>query len=332
MSGYVVPFLDEAQTTRMRAEDFDRSKNHCHDAAWNLLCKRRQCLFRLRPDLAKEIELKNYQRMEEGHRQEALMRQEMVDAGFKLWHPGRVEWEEFELTNEIDDMITENPKGERQKIVLDYKSCDPYVFRDVRRMGSYDDLLGSKYWWLKHYPIQMLLGQARYKNQEGLLVFKDKSGGGKHEVFGLLDDHKELLREVLARMKEVNKHVAEHKAPAAVRIPECEKCEFLEFCFPDSPPMEGEAPMKRISGEEAASVITSLERMAELEPLAKEYEDLKGGIKSMFKGESVRVGDWIIKSTQVQKRAYKVPDEIKKEYEYINTYFTVRIISVTRPI
>ena len=58
---------------------------------------------------------------------------------------------------------------------------------------------------------------------------------------------------------------------------------------------------------------------------AKEYEELDKEIKEKFKGKTAVVGDFIIESKELVRKAYEIPDEVKKAYEKQMTYWVTKI-------
>jgi len=321
--------LDTAQRARMKADDFDRSYNHAHDAAWVTKCKRRNCLMRLIPDLAEEIELDRYRIMEEGHRQEVLMREELQAAGTILWHPGRLEWEEYEAKVEPDDVITEQ-RGKPCKIVLDYKSSDPYIFRKAQRYKDFNDLLSSEFFWMGHYPSQMLMYGAKLGIQELLILFKDKSRGTKHAVEAVADDYKNYLFEILAGLKEVNALVAKNQAPKAVMTEHCTKCEFMStYCFPDD---DGTALADRTPRISDADMETKIKRYTEIKPFEKEAKSLWSEIKDFGDGSSVIIGNYLLKRAEILTTKDGTPKEIKEQYKVPNSYFRTTLKDLNRPL
>jgi len=215
---------------REQEDDRDYDYNHCSEAGWVVDCMRRLVLLRRMPPKSADIDVSMKRRFAEGHRQETLMRAELKEAGFSLLPlgPDSLVWEEYRLKGLPDDTIY---LDEKLPNVIDYKSCSPYVFSEVKRFNRWEDFLKSKYPWIRHAVGQTmlyipLLQQNDYDidPESSILYFKDKSSGEKHQVIIYYDDpfvqillngletiNNEEAERMLTRLNELEKGKKEYK-------------------------------------------------------------------------------------------------------------------------
>ena len=96
----------EATLKRIKEDDRDYSMTHASSLGWLDSCKRHVILLRLIPkeQLAPTIEQQRI--FDEGHRQEAVMRQELLDEGVDLVLPNvRKNIKAKKLTAEADNIL-----------------------------------------------------------------------------------------------------------------------------------------------------------------------------------------------------------------------------------
>lgn len=284
----------------------DKKKwNSASSAGWVLDCKRRLVLLRLCPEKEEPKTIEDLRRLEEGNRQEVLMREEMIQSGFNLVRAERMENKALQLTGEVEDLL--NVNGDT--FPLDFKSCSTYMFQKIQKSKSALELSEAKECWVRHYPAQMLLYNLLYSHECGLLFFKDKDRGAKHVVPVPVD--KTYTSQITEGLEEVNQYVKEGKAPKAQYIDDCRWCGFCStVCFP------GDAkPAKDVVKISDAELELKLKRREELKPLSKEYDTLDKDVKDQLRGSNCVVGEFQISSTEYEATIFKVPREVKEEYK-----------------
>jgi len=259
---------------------------------------------------------------EEGNVQEEAVLRTLRDAGLKITEQQRAfEWKKFELSGHIDGLLSVNG----QKIPLEIKSASPNSFYAIRAAGPMD-LINSKYYWQRRYPAQILLYMLMGNFESGILLFKNKVSGELKQIdFHLNDETLAYCEEILKKLERVNAAVKEILAGAEVPKPshfidECKKCPFRDtWCFPNRDYGPGYELVDNAELEQ------KLNRWAELQPVAKEYNQLDQEIKEIAKGKNLVVGNFLIESKELIRKSYAIPDEIRKQYETQAKYTITKI-------
>lgn len=236
---------------------------------------------------------------DEGNLHERAVLRELEEAGFTVVEQQRpFTWPEFQLSGRIDGRIKVN--GHLPPI--DVKSCSPNSFRAIKSMAP-EDIVKSKYSWIRKYPAQILCYNFMANEEEGALIFKNKVTGEKiQKDFPLSGEHLVYTETILQRLTRVNDYVERGELPPAEPIDDCKGCAFAHtLCFPDQDYGPGYEIMMA-DGE----LLAKLERREALVELAKEFRDIDEELKEFFKGRNAVVGGFIIESKEVERRAYTV--------------------------
>jgi len=299
---------------REQEDDRDYDYNHCSEAGWVVDCMRRLVLLRRMPPKSADIDVSMKRRFAEGHRQETLMRAELKEAGFSLLPlgPDSLVWEEYRLKGLPDDTIY---LDEKLPNVIDYKSCSPYVFSEVKRFNRWEDFLKSKYPWIRHAVGQTmlyipLLQQNDYDidPESSILYFKDKSSGEKHQVIIYYDDP--FVQILLNGLKKVNEYVAGKTNIDPDYTDDCRWCDYKGYCFKDDAVLRN--GLETINNEEAERMLV---RLNALEKGKKEYKELYDKLRTEFLGRNVVIGDFKVTTTDYPQSTYQIPPEIKEQYK-----------------
>ena len=279
---------------------------------------RRLVLLRTVPTVAKEASLKMKKRYKEGKEQEEIMRRELIDTGFKLIHfESSLTWDEYKEKGKPDDLI-HIPGNDKRPHVLEYKSCSPQMFREIRRFEGWGDFLKSKFPWVRHMPTQVMnyvpiLKANDYDiNDEAIFMyFKDRDSGNKHQVIIYYDD--EFMQMILKGLKKVNEYVANGTNEEPEYKDSCRWCDYHGFCF-DVNETRRNGDIKIINDADAEA---DLIRYHEIKPIAKECDEIYGRLKESYKGldEPVVIGDYRLSTTKYPATIYDVPEEIRVQYK-----------------
>jgi len=304
---------------RRKIKQYPHPSNRASEAGHP--CVRFLVLSRLHPEL-KELHDVSLQRIfEEGNLHEEAVLQKLREAGFTLIEQQRpLELRKFQLSGHIDAKIRIEQNGKPLFIPLEIKSCSPNVFRTIKDISP-EEMLKSKYPWIRKYPAQILLYMLMDGKEEGVIVFKNKSTGELcQKNFRLTDENLEYTESILQKLEKVNDYVARNELPPVEPCEECKRCGFARTsCFPDKDFGEG---FDLLSNEELEA---KLARWEELRPTAKEFQELDKEIKEELKGKNTIIGDWKIETKEYQRTHYNIPDEIKKKYVEKKPYFVVKI-------
>jgi hypothetical protein len=302
------------QETAKRIKQYPHPNNRASEAGHP--CVRFLVLSRLKSEL-KALHDVNLQRIfDEGNLHERAVMRELEDAGFKVVEQQRsFEWKKFQLTGHIDGKIEIDGK----LIPIDIKSCSPNIFPAIEKSDP-EEMLNSKYVWIRKYPAQILLYMIMDGAEKGILLFKDKSSGKKCQKNFNLNDHLEYTESILKKLEIVNSYVEKEEIPDIEQSDECRRCDFAKtYCFPGQDYGPG---FDFLSNEEKEA---KLIRWYETEEPYKEHKQLDKELKEDFKGKDTVIGDFMITSKEYERKSYKVPAEIKEQYLEITKYFRTKI-------
>lgn len=260
------------------------------------------------------------QRFQRGNEVEALVRRNLIDAGYELV--------ENQTPFEIDERI--GPAGDRssdgedtlictghtdgkiawegEKPVTEIKSMNVNIwnrvneFADFERMGSF---------W-KRYTNQILLYMYANDETAGLFLLDDCMGHIK-AIPVLLDDHLDKCEAALRTCRIASYAVASDTLPDFhPDTLECRKCWAREIgaC---KPAMEGEV-ITILDDAQTEEWLFSLEADKEA---AKRFGTADRKFKDQMKGRGPGVylcGDYSVTVTQKPSKSYDVPKEIKDQF------------------
>jgi CRISPR/Cas system-associated exonuclease Cas4 (RecB family) len=244
----------------------------------------------------------------EGRDQERIVKRDLMDAGFDVYEQqSQMVWPEFQIVGHQDFSIRQPGFG---GVHVDVKSCAPFTFDSI---DSVEDLLNHKWSFVRHWYSQLVLYMVLQNCETYWLMLKNKSTGKLKVIeLRLNDDAYREAERMIAKAKRVNEAVAKGQEPElAQKITDpsvCSECEFFNVCLPDMG-FKGKAVM--LSAEEIGELESMLERRAELESAASEYDSVDKEIKETIKevagteSDVVLVGEWIasIKRTPVRPEA-----------------------------
>jgi len=242
-----------------------------------------------------------------GNEIEKIVLRELDEAGLTVIEQQRsFQWSEYQITGHIDGQLS-TPEG---LFPLEIKSCSPFVFKAV---NTVNDLTNGKYAYLRKYPAQLTLYCLMGNKEKGVILFKDKTSGAMKEIWIPLDY--ELGETLLKRAEAINAHVAAGTLPDPINDDLwCDGCAFPHICLPDYIGKEVEV--------DTGELATMLDRLEELKPVVKEYEEIDEQIKKAVEGrEKVLAGSWFITGKYLEKKSYDIPAEIKAQYERITKYW-----------
>jgi CRISPR/Cas system-associated exonuclease Cas4 (RecB family) len=247
-----------------------------------------------------------------GNEIEEIVLKELSEAGIKVIEQQRsFEWKEYGITGHIDGKIF----GEDGKIYpMEIKSCSPFVFKAI---NSINDLVNGKYHYLRKYPTQLNLYMFMDGKEKGVFLFKDKVSGQIKEIW--MDIDYNMGEETLKRAEAINKHVADGTLPDPINDDLwCDGCAFSHICLPDHIGKEVEI--------DTGELATMLDRLEELKPVVKEYDEIDGQVKELVEGrEKILAGSWFITGKYLEKKSYDIPADLKAQYEKITRYWRRKV-------
>ena len=309
----IVERLDKETQKNIRQSP--RNSNRASELGWWEECPRYLVLIRTDSDKLPLHDIGLQRIFDEGRKQEKLIRMELEEAGYEIKDVQRDEkWTHLEITGHIDGKI----KTDGKFMLLEIKSCSPNVFRAISNYHTADELRASKHSWIRHYYSQIQAYHLLFGEEEGVILFKDKSTGKKHQVLSILDY--EYCERMCKVMEEVNKRIKVNDPWPVEEKSACRHCGFQKtVCFPN---LDFGPGYDFLSDEETEM---KLLRWEELRESASEFQDLDKDLKEHFKGKSAVVGDFLIESKEFERTNYSVPDDVRKKYAEIKKYWRTSI-------
>lgn len=211
--------------------------------------------------------------------------------------------------------------ADRSSIPFEIKSMNVNIFNSIK---SIDDFRGKP--WLRKYIRQLLMYLYGNNAEEGIFLLTD--GLGHWKLFVLQLDYAEAER-ILQRLERVHEAVKAKSYPDRILYDRgvCGHCPFAMECLPDV--INTEAVM--VDNPEIAA---KLDRLAEIKPMADEYEDVYSDLKDSFRGveKSIVGGRWIVQNVPSQRTVYEIPEEVKEQIDEIKRAFQVKKPVVTMVI
>ena len=318
----IIQKLDEKIEERVKARRKEKHKyNRASSIGWVDDCKLHLVLKRLCPEEEALPEEDQQRRLDEGLRQEKIIAEELQDAGFHLEKCQRIINDELQIEGEVEYRLVHNGN----KFPLDFKTCSSWMFRQISRLQSNDELLGSPHIWVRHYSPQMQIYDFLYEEDVGLLLFKDKDVNRKHVIDVPYDQV--YTEHLIDEIHEVNWYVKKGDLLKPVYTDACKYCGFFAHCFPDS-----DFVKKKIAIVTDEEMELKLQRWYEIEKIGKEFKKLDEEIKGYYRGETLIIGDFLIKSTQFTATAYDIPDDVKKKYARPDERFRMTIKNIISAI
>lgn len=254
--------------------------------------------WRDRPEFSIEL----LQRFERGNKVEDLALAELQALGYRV----RVDRRPFEMKDKQGRVVLRGrvdgflEAGHRQEFPLECKSLNPNVFSRIDTQEDFDN-----YSFFRKYPRQLQSYLLAENLEEGFWHLDDCMGHWKLIPCRLDYERAERL---LKQAEQAVEHVAKGTVPEFHADPAyCIKCwAFKRVCTP--PFFNGEG-MKMINDPEFAD---KLERRAELDMAATEYDKLDKEIKATLK-EAMKpldnwiIGDFLVSASEKQRRMKAQP-------------------------
>src|SRR6266550_4345335 len=247
----------------------------------------------------------------EGNDQARAMKRDLSDMGYEVeGAEDQVAWPQYQITGRQDFKIRKN--GVKGHVFAELKSCSPFTYDSI---NSVDDIKYHKWpfivkWWRQVCLYMLLKAVENY-----WMILKNKSTGQIKIIEFKMDDDAYKVAEWMTKKAEtVNKLVQIGQMPSEaqkISAPDlCPECEFFAVC---NPAIDFGVGAQIMGEEEALEAVKQLERRAEIEALADEYEDLDKALKTLVKnltapdGEQVVIGDWLASVSYQNVKEEKAP-------------------------
>jgi CRISPR/Cas system-associated exonuclease Cas4 (RecB family) len=222
---------------------------------------------------------------------EEIALRELAAAGVKIIEQQKpFNWPEYQITGHLDGLVLIDGRA----YPLEIKSCSPFVFDAIH---TADDLKKGKYAYLRKYPVQLTLYLLMSNTEKGVFLFKNKVTGAYKEIW--LDLDYEIGEQALKRAEAINAHLASKTIPEAEYSEECDRCGFAHICDVNHIGKEVEI--------DTGELATMLDRLEELKPAKKEYEEIDEQVKKAVEGrEKILAGSWFITGKWIYRKGFTV--------------------------
>jgi len=249
--------------------------------------------------------------MREGKEHERRAKADLMAAGYQWYEEQQsVVNHKLELRGKHDGFLGKN--GGRT--AAEIKSVNQWTFEKIRAARTEEaqrDVLLDPEGWQRRGAIQFNAYLLELGEASGVFVFRNRNDGDLEPVDFYADTA--LWSEMAERLKKVNKAVKTDTPPDRIdgtgTRKVCEGCAFAHICLPD---LVAQGP--GITFEDDPETIRRLDRIAELQPLAKELDDLTGWRKEHFLNrDGVSCGKWLVEGKWINFT--RKPQEAK-EVEY----------------
>lgn len=183
----------------------------------------------------------------------------------------------------------------RKEYPFEIKSMMPFIFQKIDTLEDF-----NRYWWTAKYPRQVQAYLYANNLEEGFFLLDDLAGHWKLIPIRL---DLEEMEKILQQCESTVDHLAKKTLPDFHTDPSvCAKC-WARGRVCDPPAMRGEG-LQLIPDPELEA---KLNRRAELDPAATEYDALDKDIKKSIKGKTnLIVGDWFITGEEKDRKGYEV--------------------------
>jgi len=254
-------------------------------------------------------------RFDKGNQEEDSLVRELGDLGFKVVEQQvpieKSMTDTYRLTGKIDGKIVWN----NRRVPFEVKSMNPNSFNRVQTL---DDIKNDSF--LSRYYRQIQVYLLGHNEPDGLLFLTNCMGAWK--ILAVELDYEESEK-ILKKVASINAYLDAGTLPD--RIPYdpdiCGFCSFAHICLPD---VVNEAIVK---WEDNPKVAKLLNRLDELKPPHKEYEELYEEFKAIFKGVPLAVvGKWTVTGKLSKRKSYDIPDDIKAKYVQSSETWLLKIM------
>lgn len=257
----------------------------------------------------------------EGRYQEQAFEMDLLAMGYGIpGTQGALYWEKYRISGHRDFKIS--PPNGGPAIRCEFKSCSPYTFDKI---NTVDDVRNHKLHFVRKWAGQVLLYMLLDGEEIYWLVLKNKSTGRIKVIeFRWNDDLWRDAEALLKKAERIRKWVDASSLPAEAKLADqeiCARCEFFNVCLP---PLHFQATASVLDDPEFAA---KLDRRAELEAAASEYDEVDSEIKTQARAAAkagtteLVCGDWLIQTKT---------NEVKERHIPAGTQTRVKIQKVVR--
>lgn len=235
---------------------------------------------------------------------EKLAKDELEKAGFEIVEQHRpYEWRGYCITGYIDFMVKDKNGF---VFPIEVKGLQNH---DWDKLNCIEDFLQSKKLWIQKYPAQLTLYMLLSNKEYGAFYIKSKQSLKPKHIWVNLDYT--FAEELLQKAKRINEYVKTKTYPERIPYDQsmCGNCPFSALCLQDVI----NQPAEFIDNQELND---TLDRIAEIKPISKEYDELYDKVKNVTKTVDKLIvnGNWILQNVPSQRTSYEVPEDIKKQY------------------
>lgn len=239
---------------------------------------------------------------DEGNLHEKAIIRELTDMGYEIVEQQRsFQHNDPLITAHIDFIL--RYKGVDYPV--DAKSTNPYDFDHIQ---SAEDMLYGRSLYMRQYPAQLQIYLTLTGARVGAFLLKNKLTGEFKPIWMQADAA--YVKVLIDRARRVYAAIAQKTPPArTTNLDTCASCPFQHICLPD---IKSECGVKDLDDPDLNML---LERRAQLEAVAKEYDAIDKSInkvKDFLGAGEYTIGQWILRVKSYSKRE-KIPITWREE-------------------
>ncbi len=266
-------------------------------------------------------------RFAEGDDQERAVKRDLLEMGYNVTgEQGQMVWPSRQISGRKDCRISKPGYG--VGVEVEIKSCSPYLYSSIRSgRDGVEDIKNHKFVFVQKWYRQVCLYLVLKEIDRYWMILKDKSSGEwKVADFHRGDDETRVGCELADKAERINRLVHIGQLPDAsmkISAPDlCSECEFFPVCLPE---LNFGLAAHILTDEKAVELAVKTDRLAELKPLAKEYEDLDDEVKAEVKalcadgGDQVVYSDWVASIKRIDRKAFTVKAGVQERVSFTKT-------------
>ncbi len=229
----------------------------------------------------------------------------LEDMGFKVLHRARdYNDRRYNITGHLDFSVWREPWP--KEIPAEFKGLNPHTAGSIETAA---DIRDHKSPWVRKYYGQLQTYLFLSSNERGLFILLNKVSGVPSFIDCPIDY--EFAEGLLKKAERVQAHVKAATLPDRKISNDCARCPFVQVCNPD---IEFGKGVELFDNPEMEGMLA---RRAELAAARSEFEALDKAIKKALPAkDALLVGDWVLSSKEVSKKAYEVKASTYRQWKF----------------
>lgn len=227
--------------------------------------------------------------------------QKLKDAGFEITTPVQRSWKvEVKggiITGRQDCMIKDTDDGQMYPVEIKGLAAQEW-----EKLNSVEDFFGSKKYYVRGYPAQLLTYMLHFSRERGYFVLTNKATGQIKVIQFDFDYEKgeEYLSKAERIYECINDPTGESLAESCDDMTVCQNCGLAHICTAPHNPTEADI--------DDGTIEEIIDRRESFREAKNAFEEANEELKSaMASKERVITGKYLITTSVIQKKEYTVP-------------------------